>query len=37
MALGGNLEDAEQYRKDGNVRTSLDWATDKENKEMGLE
>ena len=36
MALGGNLVDAEQYRKDGNVRTALDWASDKQNKELGL-
>ena len=34
MALGGNLEDAENFRKVSNVRTSLDWATDKQMAEI---
>lgn len=39
MALGGTEEWAEQFRKADTVRTSLDWATTKQEqaiKEMGL-
>lgn len=34
IALGGTVEDAEDYRKPSNVRTSIDWATDKEEAEI---
>lgn len=34
MALGGNAQDAENFRKVSNVRTSLDWATDKQMTEI---
>lgn len=34
MALGGTPEGAEQYRRPDNIRTALDWATDKQAKEI---
>lgn len=34
LSLGGTEEEAEQYRKDANVRTSLDWATKAQQEEI---
>lgn len=36
-ALGGTDEGAEKYRKANNVRTSLEWATDKQTAEINGE
>lgn len=34
MSLGGTTAGAEAFRKDGNVRTSFDWATKAQEKEI---
>lgn len=36
LSIGGNIEDAESFRKADNIRTSFDYATTKEIKEIGL-
>ena len=34
LALGGTAEGAEQYRRESNTRTTIDWATDKQADEI---
>lgn len=34
LALGGTAEGAEQYRRADNIRSSIDWATEKQTQEI---